>query len=71
MTAGDLIYLPPEWWYRVEHRSSTLTAAGNFCGFAQAKAALAEAQCSNSVRRDEWVRTWTEILAQQTGGSGL
>ena len=67
LTAGDLIYLPPDWWHQVQNQSSTLAISGNFCSFAHADAALAEAHSSNSPRRDGWIQTWTEILAQQRG----
>ena len=67
LTAGDLIYLPPDWWHQVQNQTSTLAISGNFCSFAHAEAALAEARSSDSVRRDIWIQTWIEILAQRTG----
>jgi hypothetical protein len=67
LTAGDLIYLPPDWWHQVQNQTSTLAISGNFCCFADAEAALAEARFSDSPRRDVWIRTWTEILAQKSG----
>lgn len=66
MTAGDLIYLPPDWWHQVLNRTPTLAISGNFCSFAHAEASLAQAQSSTSSRRDEWTRAWTEILARRT-----
>jgi JmjC domain len=65
MAAGDLIYLPPDWWHQVRNHTSTLAISGNFCTFCHAEAALAEARSSTSPRRDIWIQTWTEILAQR------
>lgn len=65
LAAGDLIYLPPDWWHEVQNRTSTLALSGNFCSFADAVAALAEARRSDSPLRDAWVRTWSEILEQR------
>ena len=65
LAAGDIIYLPPDWWHEVINQTATLAISGNFCSFSHAEASLAEAQLSNSQRRDEWVRNWTEILLQK------
>jgi hypothetical protein len=62
LAEGDLIYLLPDWWHEVENRTSTLAISGNFCTFSHAETALVEARCSDSPRRDIWIRTWEEIL---------
>jgi hypothetical protein len=66
LASGDLIYLPPNWWHEVNNRTQTLSVSGNFCSFAQAEAALAEARGSDAPGREVWVKTWIEILAQRT-----
>jgi Cupin superfamily protein len=66
LNAGDLIYLPPDWWHEVQNQTSTLAISGNFCSFAQAENALVEAQSMPGPNREVSIRTWIEILAQQT-----
>ena len=62
LRAGDLIYLPPNWWHTVTNRSPTLSISGNFCTFAHAQKSLEEAISSGSSQRGIWIATWTAIL---------
>jgi hypothetical protein len=67
LDAGDLIYLPPNWWHQVRNESSsTLALSGNFCTIAQARAHLegALAQPDEQLRK-QWSAHWSAVLDGQ------
>lgn len=67
LQAGDIIYLPPDWWHQVKNTgSSTLSISGNFCTFEAAHAIFNEVKDSHSPRiRNGWLQVWTNILAKE------
>jgi ribosomal protein L16 Arg81 hydroxylase len=64
LDAGDIIYLPPNWWHQVRNQSSsTLALSGNFCTRAQARTHLQNAlEHPDLERRQEWSEHWSAIL---------
>lgn len=63
LAAGDLIYLPPDWWHQVQNLTSTLAISGNFCTLPEAHAAYSESKrYTDPELHRRWTRVWAEIL---------
>lgn len=70
LDAGDVIYLPPDWWHQVRNLTTPSVAiSGNFCSFAAAQAALdeVEAGVGPASLREVHRTMWSTILAEQAG----
>lgn len=67
LNAGDIIYLPPNWWHQVRNMgSSTLSISGNFCSFDEAEAVANEVKQSQRVNfREAWLPIWNSILSAE------
>jgi len=63
LRAGDVMYVPPDWWHAVRNETATIAVTGNVCTVERARASFAEAQAMPpSSKRDVWTRTWAAIL---------
>jgi hypothetical protein len=63
--AGDVLYIPPNWWHAVENLTATIAVSGNFCTLEHAHACLDEVRAMpDCSKRDVWLKTWTAVLEQ-------
>lgn len=64
LDAGDLIYLPPDWWHQVVNSGlSTFSISGNFCTLSEAHEIYKKIEEGVLVKnRKVWLPIWKEII---------
>jgi ribosomal protein L16 Arg81 hydroxylase len=68
LVAGDVIYLPPDWWHQVRNpTTASLALSGNFCTFEAARAHLSAVATSDAsdARKKTYMDMWQAVLATE------
>lgn len=68
LSAGDLLYLPPDWWHQVRNPTSSLAVSSNFCTADAARKHLDHAINTPTLEhRELWLKTWGAVVSEQVG----